>query len=215
MTQKELTEAEKIEISETIEQWKQDHPALRWDADFSLPDWQNGALYPNLKELTPRKWAWEFRRRNPYYRMDWFERNPRAPFDPTKADVDPAFEVAENYPRIHTGPIELSLSASDAVIVIDRNRPLAPQLAAVKRRNLPRRAKRYETRLRSNEYPLYLRVLDARSTGAKPHEIAKVLGKTRVQIINYLRAADHLTWHGYFFIARKQAGRPTRKNPKR
>lgn len=35
------------------------------------PDWRNPADYPAPEGTSPRRWAWEFLRRNPDYRADW------------------------------------------------------------------------------------------------------------------------------------------------
>jgi hypothetical protein len=136
--------------------------------NWGVPEWDS--TYPQPRELTPREWAWEFRRRDPQYRLDWIHHAYRARFDPTKAAVEPAF--MQSNARMHIGPADLSLAQSEAAVVIHLGQPPAAQFAEATR-SLPK--SQHRSRLRKNEYPFYLRVLDARDAGATPTEIAKFL----------------------------------------
>jgi len=194
---------------------------FRWTnevADWGVPDWRHRKGYPDSKKISPWQWAWEFRRRNPDYRLSWMEGSRAAPFDPTKP-INPEFELG--LARVVVGPEPVRIAENEAAIVIKLDnsfdeqlavacRVLTAQFPALRRRS-PAVAK---FRSRPNEYIRYLRALDGRMDGADTKEIARHLKCTPKEVRRYQAVGDQLSWAGYFFLALKPQGRAPRKKPK-
>jgi hypothetical protein len=110
-----------------------------------LPDWRNGAGYPDpeapMATTSRHRWRWEFQRRDPVYQRDWAERTDR-PTDfwrrryGLRAPLDPryptAFFVTDRRwlivpPKKGDQKCEVTIRQGTALVEFDLTRPLRPQ----------------------------------------------------------------------------------------
>ncbi len=211
---------------------------LPYIEDWGIPDWRNESAYPKRNETSMRSWAWEFLRRNPDYRWTWqevaaprdglppspYHDDParyglRAFLDPRRSNAKPCFLSRRPGTVLHFGPGKFSCRACDAAIIVDLTRPIGPQLAtaATKLKNRAQ-APQHQSRLRSDMFVKYLRVLDAvdelRTFDTRGRErvsisaIGRVLAancndpKSRsIYVQRWREEAESLLWRGYWRIA--------------
>ena len=188
-----------------------------------VPSWRERWNAGAYKELTPWQQAWGFLRHYSVYRLSWPPRgdsedeewakrfglvhliNPgTTPFD---LEADPFIPIpkAAAKDNVREGPVELRLTHGQAAIVLDLREPVAPQIAAAKRR-LTMQKWRTTRRLHRDKLPYYLAALDAHEAGADLAEIGAVLyprhpGNAAEQAKNDLRAANKLVRLRYWSVS--------------
>jgi hypothetical protein len=206
----------KLGVSDWQERWKRgDYNRLKlWQIAWGLLRHSDEYWYNWAFDIGPR-WAEDWSVVVPATdTSEWARRyGLRHAVDPALS----AFEILENPFRsaseadqqVYRGPREVNvvLRPNQAMMIIDLSRPIAPQLAAAKRRLPPRSRK--SPRLRRNKYPQYVCALDGKAAGASIVALGRVLYPKlaiylrKDQANNDLRAAQALGWSGYQFIARR------------
>ncbi len=157
--------------------------SLKW-----LPDWTDPRQYPPVEGTPGTQWAWEFLRRNPEYReaysklthvtcMEEFSRlwniaekfhladglyppDPESSQDPHlsfRANWIRSYRHSERHPE-HT----ITIPPGKVLIEFDTSLPFADQLRNAKE-ILKRAGSPCGAKFRASNFPVYLRVLDARS----------------------------------------------------
>lgn len=162
------------------------------------PDWKNESAYPDSRNTRNAQWAWEFLRRSPRYTAVFEEftngaitakemtetfmvQTPIAPAVSFGSDVEfiPFLPEWQDYGAtlFKRDPI-VPASWNDVVIKFDLSLPLSEQLevAEMHLRNLQSKERIESTqRLRTDVYPRYLQILDAKHLKVSHKEIAKAL----------------------------------------
>jgi hypothetical protein len=211
------------------EHWR---PAVK---NWGLSNWESTEAFASPTHRSMSAWAWEFLRRCPNYRLTWQEiagprlapdgseiaaptdgANEAAVFglprllDPRRPNACPRFGSHRDDRSPILGPCEhqLRLRANEAAITVDLSRPLGPQLAGavVKMKGHALASRR--ARVRVDQFPKLLRVLDAIELKTPTAKIGRILAadvrdpKDRPTYIRRWREqAEQLRDHGYLWIA--------------
>ena len=164
-------------------------------------NWRNAKDYGHLKALSLRRWAWEFLRRNPEYKVYYKQRYVPGrqthslsylwvPEAGEKWGVETVFAPEVDAPFIFSNEYGvrivdaktvhlLHMQPHERMTCFDLTKPLTPQLAQAKEllSGEQRRQKKpiKHTKKQSRAWVMYLRVLDAHHQKAKRKEAALVL----------------------------------------
>lgn len=171
-----------------------------------VADWKKAGEYPEIgARLSPKRWAWEFLRRNPAYQdeREALFQHRRQHREQTQLDLqfarrwhlaetspylapdpfaDPAkvlrFVRFEKTPEAFSPPIwhpvTPDINAPERVFLVDVRLPIDGQIEAIKRAALHYQNQLVEKgvidapqeiNVRANEWPIYLRLLDAELAG--------------------------------------------------
>jgi len=172
-------------------------------------DWKNADHYKRINIDTPNNiCAWEFLRRNPEYQKDFAEYQrsgelpslptPEGPYDSSdmcewygldhsSSNFDPSIDTppkfyTEEYPYISTrGPGKRLEFPDEFRVVLATEYDYDEQIKKIKAFFVEHRKKQKESRQRKEFYATYLRILDARSSGATAREILDVVYMKQVK----------------------------------
>lgn len=174
------------------------------------PDWRNADNYKHINIKTPNNiCAWEFLRRNPEYQKDFaeYQRSGEIPslpspgpyestnmcdwygLGPSSENLDPSIDIprlfyigTDEYPYFSTRGYGKRLEFPDEFrVVLATEFDYAEQIKKIKAFFIKHRKKQKEFRQRKEFYATYLRILDARSSGATAREILDIVYMEQVK----------------------------------
>ena len=203
-----------------------------------VTDWQDEASYPFDENTQNTRWAWEFLRRNPDYQKNYDEYSEAGKNQDTRlflsakwntlsfiyprSDKIPGFRKITSFPQEpYRGPIndktdpsleeraphELVLRFNLLLPYSDQERQARKIFQSLKElRNIPRN----QPDSGKDLFKLYLRLLDAKASGAKPKQILNSIPMNDVNDLesalkDRLKAARILSKTGYYLLGLSDA----------